>query len=197
MLVWAPGTASEARRRIERHLSALVADPRATPDAVAWACGQLELVGAAESVGALSRLLDDPRNCDAACTALRAIPCPEADAALVEALDTGDDVCVAAVAAALGQRRTARAAAPLARLALSPDAQTAAAALDSLGAIGTPEAGRLLAGLDLAPELRDRRAVALLRCAQRLVDSHETQAASALLRGVLEGDPPTGGALPR
>jgi hypothetical protein len=79
-------TPPAGRAKVERQLLAALATPDATPAGRAFLCQMLALVGSAQSVPALARLLRDPTATESARYALEAIPGPAADVALREGL---------------------------------------------------------------------------------------------------------------
>jgi hypothetical protein len=72
--------------KIEERLLAALATPACTPAACAFFCEMLALVGSAKSVPALAALLRNPTTTEPARYALEAIPGPEVDTALRQAL---------------------------------------------------------------------------------------------------------------
>jgi len=128
-----------ARRSLESRLAAVVKSgaPRAAKD---FACRQLSLIGTAASVPTLAANLADKDLSHMARYALERIPGPEPAAALREALPKLSGRTQAGVIVSLGVLRDASSVTALAGLLSSADAEVAAAAATSLGAIGTPEA---------------------------------------------------------
>ena len=106
----------------------------------AAACRDLKTVGTARAVPALAPLLADKDLSHWARWALESMPCPEAGAALREALAKTSGLVQAGIADSLGERRDGEAVAALARLAVGDDAQVAASAAAALGKIGGADA---------------------------------------------------------
>jgi hypothetical protein len=79
-------TSAAGRAKLEEQLLAALALPDCTAAGRAFLCEMLALVGTAKSVPALILLLRDTEAADAARYALEAIPGPEAEAGLREAL---------------------------------------------------------------------------------------------------------------
>ena len=142
----------------------------------------LSLLGTAAEVPALAKALTDSELLYHACQALARIPAPEAEAALITALGTTAGLARATVLQALASRRAASAVPAIARLVTDADPDVAAAALDALGTLGSPEATTALqtAENQIAPALRDRWAAALLRCAGSLRAEGKTQEAATV-----------------
>lgn len=153
-----------------------------SPAGLMAACRSLSLIGGPDSIPALAALALKPETTDAARYALERIPGPEADRALVGALDkTAGDVR-RGVVFSLGARKSAAAVLALARLATGKDAAIAADAVKALGKIGGAEAvkalgtafGRAPAGLK--PEI----ASALLAAAESAAVAGDKAAATAV-----------------
>jgi HEAT repeat protein len=136
-----------------------------------FVCRKLSLIGSAESVPALSPLLTDKKLSHMARYALERMPCPEAVAALREALPQTSGRTKVGVINSLGVRRDAESTKALVPLLEDENKQVAAAAAAALGAIGAPEAAEALKGFQTkAPkELRLAAADAYLVCAERLL----------------------------
>ncbi|MCX6951859.1 MAG: hypothetical protein NTV51_06800 [Verrucomicrobia bacterium] len=85
-------TAPAGHAKLEAQLLAALAARDCTAAGRAFLCELLALVGSAKSAAALTPLLRDPKTADAARYALEAIPGPEVDAVLRDALGalTGD-----------------------------------------------------------------------------------------------------------
>jgi HEAT repeat protein/type 1 glutamine amidotransferase len=149
----------------------------ASVDCKRFVCGQLSLVGRAEAVPILARLLngggsDDARKlATAARCALERMSCDEALAALRAALADTEGAVLAGVVNSLGERRDAASAAAIAGLLGSDDDAVAGAAVDALGKIGGTEALKTLAAAEakLPEAVRPTVAGALLRCADGLL----------------------------
>ena len=156
------------------------------------ACQKLRLVGTARAVPALAALLNDERVSQAARFALEALPGPEADAALREALDRTAGLLQAGVADSLGWRGDAAAVPLLAPLLTNSDAAVAQAAATALGRIGTAQAleallaSRPRIGAAARPALLE----ALLRCAERLLAEGRTAQAQVLYESLAQPDEP-------
>jgi len=111
------------------------------------ACRSLRLIGSAASVAALEELLLKSETSDAARYALERIPGVEADRALLGGLDRVSSEAKRGIISSLGERGTAAAVAPLARLAAGGDRNLALDAARALGKIDSPEAVRALVTL--------------------------------------------------
>ncbi len=147
---------------------ATLLDGDATLDCKQFVCRELARVGGAAQVPQLAALLNNAETADMARIALQAIPGPEADAALVDALATTSGIVRVGVANSLGERRATGAVTALRQLARKGDAQEAEAAVAALGKIGTRSAARALhrAKRGASPELRESIKRAQVICAE-------------------------------
>lgn len=145
---------------------ATLLDGDATMDCKQFVCRELARVGGAAQVPQLAALLNNAETADMARIALQAIPGPEADAALVDALATTSGIVRVGVANSLGERGAQNAVSALRQLARNGDAQEAEAAVAALGKIGTRGAAHALkrAKRGASPELRESIKHALLVC---------------------------------
>lgn len=134
----------------------------------AEACKQLRLVGTAASVSALSALLTHDALSHAARHALEAIPGPEADAAMRDALGRTIGLLRAGIADSLGWRGDPQAVRCLKPLMADSNAVVAAAAARALGRIGGREAVAALRAAQgrVRAEARPAVSEALLQLAQ-------------------------------
>jgi HEAT repeat protein len=171
----------QARKETEAALLKFVQGAPA-PAGLMAACRALRLIGGPESVPVLAALLLKPETTDAARYALERIPGPEADQALIAALDkTQGDVRRGAVFS-LGERNATAAVPALARLAGGKDTTIAADAVKALGKIGGPEAVKALGAAlgKAAPPLKSEIASALLLAAEKALAAGDKAAAAAV-----------------
>lgn len=126
--------------------SELVADLKSavTVDQRTGVCRQLAVVGNREAVAALADFLADEQLSHIARYALEPMPYPAVDAALRGALKKVKGKMLIGVINSLGERRDAKAVAPLSKLLQDPDAAVASAAAVALGKIGTLAAANTL-----------------------------------------------------
>lgn len=145
---------------------ATVLERDATLDGKQFVCRQLARIGGPAEVPILAELLNNEETADMARYALQPIPGPEADAALIAALDTTSGDVRVGVINTLGERRANDAVAPLRKLAKHGDAMEAEAAVAALGKIGTGRARRALrwAKHGASPELRASIEDAVMVC---------------------------------
>jgi len=136
---------------------ATLLDGDATLDCKLFVCRQLARVGGAAEVPALAALLNNADTADMARIALEAIQGPEADAALIEALETTSGAVRVGVINSVGERGAKDAVSSLRRLAKNGDADEAEAAVAALGKIGTRGAAHALkrAKRGASPALRE------------------------------------------
>jgi hypothetical protein len=128
---------------VARELATLLVGD-STLDCKLFVCRELARVGGAAEVPALAALLNNADTADMARIALEAIQGPEADAALVAALDTTSGTVRVGVINSLGERGSKDAVTLLRRLAKKGDANEAEAAVAALGKIGTRSAAHAL-----------------------------------------------------
>jgi HEAT repeat protein len=159
-----------AQKALEAKLSALLSTdaPQAAKDFV---CRQLSLIGTAACVPAVAPLLTDEKLSHMARYALERMPCPEAVAAMRDALPKTKGLVKIGVINSLGVRRDAEATHALVALLDDSDDQVAAAAAAALGAIGSADAAKALGEFQgKAPEsLKLAAADAYLACAEHLL----------------------------
>jgi HEAT repeat protein len=158
----------------------------------AVACKRLAVVGTKESVPVLARLLADESLSHYARFGLEAIPDPAVDEAFRKALGELEGPLLIGVINSIGQRRDAKAVAPLSKLLDDSNAQTAAAAAAALGEIADEQSvaalmKRLEKSARPAPEAV---ADAVLTSARRLVAEDETERAVAIYGAVRRADLP-------
>lgn len=172
----------EARGVLGGKLADLLAS-EATVEAKQAACRQLSLIGSGAQAPALAGLLADQALGYFARLALERIPGPEAEAALLGALETSAGEVRVGVISSLAARRGPEAVPALSKLAADSDAATAGASLDALGRIGGDEAAAALLAAEgrIPARLRPRLALALLGCAEGMLASARTQPAVAML----------------
>jgi len=170
-----------ARQECELKLQAFLRSGATTAGKME-ACRSLRLIGSAASVAVLEELLSRSETTDAARYALERIPGVEADRALLAALERSSGDTRRGIISSLGERGTAAAVAPLARLAAGGDKNAALDAVRALGKIDSPEAVRTLASLvetsKGAP--KTEAASALLFGAERLLRAGKRSEAAPL-----------------
>ncbi|KPL05553.1 hypothetical protein AMJ85_11675, partial [candidate division BRC1 bacterium SM23_51] len=162
---------TELRARIEKELVKMV-ESDATLAAKQFVCRKLWAIGTDASVPALAKMLVDPEGkiAEMACYALSNHPSPAAGTTLRGALSKAKGSGLVAVINLLGERRDAESAEPIAKLADSPNAAVADAAIAALGKIANDQAVQVLGNLTKSDDLRRRAAAnhAYLQCAQEL-----------------------------
>lgn len=140
-------------------LSVLKSD--APPAEKAITCKRLAVFGTAQSVPALAPLLENAELSSWARIALEAIPGPEADKALRDALDKVNGRLLVGVINSIAVRRDQKAVRPLTQKMNGADADVAAAAAIALGRIGGPDAAKVLTSALPKASAQIRSAVAL------------------------------------
>jgi HEAT repeat protein len=151
----------------------------------AKACQRLAIIGTADSVPVLARMLDDEQLSHYARFGLESNPSPQVDEAFRAALGTLSGKPLVGVINSVGVRGDVGAVDALATLARSDDAEVAAAALAALGAIASPPSiaaiEPALAGSDA---LRVAAADACLTAADLLLRRGDAARAAAVLAAV-------------
>jgi len=173
---------------------ALIATLQASsnPSDVWAACQQLRLRGTARSVPALAALLVREETSHAARHALEAMPCPEAGAALRQALGQTAGLVKVGIIHSLGWRGEAEAVLLLRPLLEDADTTVASAAAWALGRISGADA---LAALQTAlgkapPAVAPAVQEALIRCAEQLLERGDRAGAAALYSRLLSSNYP-------
>ncbi len=128
-----------AARALEARLDAIL-DSDATPDAKDFACRQLRVIGTAQSVPALAKLLGDERLSSIARYALQNLPDAAASDALRQALKTTNDKPLVGVINSLGERRENDSVPALVPLLENSDPAVVDAVVAALGKIGGDDA---------------------------------------------------------
>ena len=153
------------------------------------ACDRLKRIGTARCVPALAGLLTDEHLSDWARTALESMPCPEAGAALREALAKAAGRAKAGIIDSLGLRRDSEAVGALVPLLGDADGEIAAAAAAALGHIGGAKAEAALKDAVGCAQGTARIAVfdALLACGERHLAAGEKPQATAIYTELEDG----------
>ncbi len=177
----------EGRKDLETRLIAVLkADvPR---DAIDFVCRKLKVVGTADSVPALTKILAQEDHSHMARYALESIPVPEAVQALRDALPTLSNELKVGVIGSLGVRQDAASVTVLAELLKDADESVVRSAALALGAIRVPEAAKALASAT-SQNAAAQSAVtdASLACAESLLAAGKKMQALALYK-TLAGD---------
>ncbi len=122
------------KRQLAADLTEFLAS-RATLPGKQFVCRQLAIAGSAENVPGIAALLTNPETVDMARYALEAIPGPEVDEALMDALSKTSGVAKVGIVNSLGQRKVRSAVGVLGELANSGDEQVSGAAMAALASI--------------------------------------------------------------
>ncbi len=170
----------ERRKQLRERLAALLSSD-ATTDGKRSVCRQLSIIGTAEEVPALAKLLTDEKLSQMARFALERIPGPAADTALRNGLQKAKGKILIGVINSIGERRDAQAVGMLSKFVTSSDEAVAGAAVAAVGKIGGPEAAKALAKAEsfASPRLRPIVVDAYLKCAEHfLAQGKKREAAS-------------------
>ncbi len=153
-------------------------------------CRQLSLVGAADSVAPLAELLGDEKLAHIARYALERMQCPEALAALRDALSKTKGRVKVGVINSLGVRRDAEATAALTALLEDSDEAIVSAAAGALGKIGSSETAKTLKAFQAeAPDsLALDAADACLACAEQLLADGKKLEAMMMYKGLAKSE---------
>lgn len=180
-----PAEREQLRKRLAGFLSS-----DATPDSKRFACEQLSIIGTAEEVPALARLLTDEDLSHPARIALERIPDAAAGDALRDALSKTKGKLLIGVINSLGERREPASTSSLLPFLSDSDQVIAGAAAAALGKIGGREAVRALVAArpTASPKLRPIIADALLACAERLLKNERKEAAKRIYEGLASPD---------
>jgi len=159
----------EEKTTLARRLGELLG-PDSTFACKQFACQQLRLIGTAEQVPALAKMLTDERLANPARFALEHIRSKTADAALRDALGRAMGMARVGIINSLGNRRDAEAVPQLGQLLSDSDAECARAAAYALARIGTKDAAEQLRGVlaESSGSLRETLADAYVICADNL-----------------------------
>ena len=134
-------------------------------------CKQLAIYGTKEAVPALAPLLSDPQLASWARIALEAIPAPDADDALRDAMGKLQGKLLVGVINSIAVRRDPKAVPELVKALKDADSEVASAAAVALGRIGGAEAAKALnQSLASAPDaVRPAIAQGCILCAEKLL----------------------------
>lgn len=173
------------RGELEKRFLAVLASEAALP-AKEYVCRQLALMGTANSVPVLAKMVLQGDTTDMARMALEQIPAPEASTALLEALPQLTGAPKAGVAASLGQRHETRAVPALLALLKEDDEAVAVSSAQALGQIADgPTSKGLIETLDgLSGKVLQCTLDAYLRCADRMVRESKLERAQVLYKAV-------------
>lgn len=150
---------------------------------------QLQIVGKDDAVPCLQPYLGDGRLCDPAADALTSINTASGNTALLQALQSTQGGCQAALVEALGDTRSTAAVATLTPLAGSPDAKIRKLALYALANIADPSSEAVLAKAAEADRFTyddDNAAAAYLLYARRLSENGQQQQAEKVALALLQ-----------
>ena len=177
------------RKAIEKRLIALL-DGEGTNDGKAFLCRQLSLVGSAEAVPTLAKLLPDKEMSHPARFALERMPCPEAVAALRDALSKVQGALLVGVVNSLGERKDATSVPALIKLAGGADEAVTEAAVAALGKIGGSDAAKAIAAArtKVSEKVRPAATDAYLLAADGLVAAGKKAEAAAIYKQVYDGE---------
>lgn len=194
LLVFALASLAGARASAADDEQALIAVLRSDKPVgeKAGACLNLKRVGTARAVPALAALLADKDLSHWARYALESMPCPEAGAALRDAVAKAAGAMKVGIIDSIGERRDREAIGALAELMGGADAQVAASAAVALGKIGTREAALALrAARAKAPAAAQLAAAdGALQCAAHLLAAGDKKTAAAVCQDVYDSQAP-------
>ena len=169
----------------ERTLISILMSRTSTTDARMLACRGLRYVGGPKGIQNLLALVRDPRLSQEACLALQEKESPDINPTLREALPLVENALKSQLMVTLGRRRDVEAVPVIATIAKSLGDKTIQRnAIHALGQIGGREALSALSGLEVDPEYKRVRSLALLAAASRGLegDVEDTMAGLGMLR---------------
>lgn len=177
------------REQLRKQLTTFLSSD-ATPDSKRFACEQLSIVGTAEEVPAMAKLLPNEEMSHAARIALERIQDAAAGEALRDALSKTKGKLLIGVINSLGERREQPSAEALLTFLNNSDDEIAGAAAAALGKIGGRQSIRALAAVrsGASSKLRPIIADALLSCAERLVKNGRKDAARRIYEGLASSE---------
>jgi HEAT repeat protein len=161
--------------------------PQAAKD---YACRQLSLIAAADSVPAIATLLGDEKLSHMARYALERISAPEAIAAIRDALPKVKGPLKVGMINSLGVRRDAESTAVLVALLGDSDKGIASAAVAALGKIGSADAAKAIGAFEAPKELKLAAADAYLACAEQLLADGKKIDALMIYKSLIKPDQP-------
>ena len=177
-----------SRKELESKLAAVLATdvPRAAKDSV---CRFLKTIGTAHSVEALAKLLHDAELSHMARHALQTNNAPEAVKALVGAIEKAPKKIKIGIISSLGARGTDVPIAPLAKALEDKDPEISNAGALALGAIGSSEAVKALAGAKATDGNKIAVCDAMFQCAENMLNHGKKSEAKAIYSTVLKIGP--------
>ncbi len=178
----------EQRKYIELQLADLLSC--ATLECQSFICRQLWIIGTADSVPAIAKLLTDEETADIACYAIGQNPSEEAGKALREALDNVSSKVQIRIINLLGDRRDTQSIEAIGKLVFGAEREVGEAALAALGKIGGIQARKILveARAKGDSELRFAATDAYLRCAEDLVAEGKSKQATVIYQELADKD---------
>ncbi len=178
----------EQRKYIELQLAELLSE--ATLECKSFICRQLWIIGTADSVPAIAKLLTDEETADIACYAIGQNPSEEAGKALREALDNVSSKVQIRIINLLGDRRDTQSIEAIGKLVFGAEGEVGEAALAALGKIGGIQARKILveARAKGDSELRFAATDAYLRCAEDFVAEGKSKQATVIYQELADKD---------
>ncbi len=157
-----------------------------------YVCRELGVIGTAGSVPVLAELLTAPGMAGTALLALEKIPGPEADRALLDVLDEGEEELQIAVTNSLAARQVTSAIIPLTKLMQNESENLARTAISALGSLGGEAAAKSLEDFCRKAPASLKWAVldARLNCADRFMEGGDDKNAAIIYEQVYQADPP-------
>jgi hypothetical protein len=176
------------RPKVEAALLPLLAQANISTGAKDYICRWLGVIGSEASIPALEKVIDDPDLSQLAVSAFLRLDTPAARAALLQSLATAPPALRPAIIGAMGRAGMNESVPAQAGAASSGPSAEAAAALDALGDLGTPEALAALRAASVAAPLESARGWALVHAAGDVLmkDAGSTDAAKGVLTSLLE-----------
>jgi HEAT repeat protein len=175
---------------IEAKLIAVIEAPAATMPGKQFACQMLRIVGSAQCVPAVGKLLTDAQLSHLARQVFLGMADPAVEESLQQALGQTQGDLRIGIINTIGDRKDRSSLKALAAL-LPSDEATAKAALNAIGKIGGTEAAGVLEGAEVVDTLKPVWAQALLRCAPSVAAAGQPEHAEKIYRELLEDNAPS------
>jgi HEAT repeat protein len=180
----------DQREALADRLAGLLAADDTTFDCKRFAASNLQVIGSEKQVPLLAPLLLDEKRSHLIRYAFQATPGAAIDKALIDALPHAGGEVFIGIVNTLAARGNTEVTAQFAQLVSGNAMETAIAAVEALGRLGTEQAAESLRVLKLeaAPEIRWHIADALLRCARNRNKNGDSKTAEAIYDGLYDDD---------
>jgi len=169
----------------EEKLLTLIKTAGATYEAKDFACRMLRIVGSTKCLPVVEELMQDEKLSSMARYAVEGMAAPEVDKLLRAMLPKLKGRNKAGVISSIAVRADKGAVSLLQPLVADSDVDVARGSIAALGAIGTPDALKVLSRTQVAANLKDVRMEACLRCADAMLAKGDGRKAAAVYREMM------------